>query len=188
MEDTKSQETVHLMVDLETWSTKPNALIIAIGAAFFDPCGEGVADAFYAAVSPGGQVELGRDLDPDTVLWWMQPAQRDALDRWLVEEKSCLVEALDGLHQWAQGYADGRKIALWGNGASFDNVILTSAMQRIGTPLITSHLGDRCHRTLKSLAPHIKPDRIGDHHNALDDVLYQVAQLQDVIKATGIKV
>jgi exodeoxyribonuclease VIII len=76
---------------------------------------------------------------------------------------------------------DFRKIAIWGNGATFDNVVLRSAYASVGLKPHWHFRGDKCYRTVINLLPEDKRpafERHGTHHNALDDAITQARHLQ----------
>ena len=63
----------HVMIDLETLGTKADSVIISIGAVKFDLDSEQMDDnGFYASVSIDSNLERGRKIDEDTLLWWLQ--------------------------------------------------------------------------------------------------------------------
>lgn len=166
---------MHVMLDLETMGNKPNAPIIAIGACRFNE--EGVADdTFYQTVSLASAVEAGAEMDADTVIWWMQQSA-DARSEIVVADGDAW-EVLCNFTQWLKSDdLDG----LWGNGASFDNVILAQTYRRFGQPLPWPFWLDRCYRTVKNFSP-VKMVREGTHHNALDDAVSQAKHLIEIWK------
>jgi len=158
------------MVDLETLGNGSNSVIIAIGAVKFDPrtgrVGE-LADRFYTNVDPQSCVEAGLQMDVSTVMWWM--SQSDAARAAVTKPGRQLAEALAEFSKWLPADA-----CVWGNGATFDNVILANAYRALRLPQPWKHWNDRCYRTLKNLHPDIKaPARQGVAHNALDDAVFQ---------------
>lgn len=178
----------HVMVDLETLDNGPNAAIISIGAVKFDPSEDGVQDAFYVVVDPRSSQQHGLTIGADTVMWWMGEGLADARRALLTEEQIDLPSALHGFAQWF----GETSLPLWGNGATFDNVILRNAFQRVGLEAPWKFYDDRCHRTLKSLAPGIKPSFAlhpwtGTPHNAVDDARWQALQLQAVVAHLGLR-
>src|SRR5579863_9996095 len=90
--------SLHVMVDIETWGTRPASIPIAIGAVKFNQ--DWMEDKFYQAIDPKSAHMLGLQIDTETLLWWMASAQRAALDHWLAQPKVSLHEALDGFSQW----------------------------------------------------------------------------------------
>ena len=53
----------HLMVDLETLATSPDAAILTIGAVLFDPYSTRVYDKFYTRVNLESTTDLGMKID-----------------------------------------------------------------------------------------------------------------------------
>ena len=68
---------IHAMIDLETLSTNPNAVILTLGAVKFDPYTVMKPyDDLYFRVDVDSQTEMGRDVMQDTLDWWgKQPKQ-----------------------------------------------------------------------------------------------------------------
>ena len=178
---------MHLMLDLETWSTRPHAVIISIGAIFFDPNGDTLGERFYAAIDPRS-APPGAHIDADTILWWMSPERTQAREAWLKEGKVTLDEALMGLSEWASAVAGDEAIRLWGNGAAFDNVLLSTAYKLLSLDPFWQHWNDRCYRTWKASAPEVKIQRSGLYHNALDDAVDQARHLQQIAKHLGVTI
>ena len=58
---------MHIMLDLETMGTRPDAPIIAIGAVAFDK--EGVHESFYEVLDLAWAVRDGAVMSPETVIW-----------------------------------------------------------------------------------------------------------------------
>lgn len=181
-----------VMLDLETFSKKPNALILSIGACFFDPTGPTrIGDTFYRVVSLEDQQELfGRHVDPETAIWW---SQQDGDARILLKDvininvANSIAESLSALSEWMETECgDPGPDEVWGNGSDFDNVILKSAYEELNFPLPWSYKANRCFRTLKKLFPHIEePDFEGVRHNALDDAIHQARWASLILNSLG---
>lgn len=174
----------HIMVDLETMGLGNEAAIIAIGAAEFDLTG--VRRNFYKVVDLKSSVDEGMEMDVETILWWLQQSE-EARMVFSDEAKISLYDALSEFAQWLLGGEDPTKlIHIWGNGAKFDNVILSSAYKLIDMHQPWSYKGDMCYRTVKNMFPHIKAGDPGDliKHHALDDANYQVDHLIKIVKST----
>ena len=179
---------MHIMVDLETMGTRPNAPIISIGAVSFNA--DGIVDTFYRNVSLHGSVRSGAVIDPSTVMWWLR---QDAQARAALEDAQdgvdgggahSLESVLRDFGQLRCIYGDSLK-GVWGNGATFDNVIIQESCRRLGVPQPWEFWLDRCYRTVKSMYPNIKMERSGTHHNALDDARSQALHLIEITKAAG---
>lgn len=160
----------HVMIDLETMGTHYNAPIVAIGACVFTE--DGLGETFYQPISLASAVEHGAEMDPNTVIWWMQ--QSDDARNEVILASGDMTEALAGFRRWIESL--GELEGVWGNGASFDNVILTQAYRRQGENAPWPFFKDRCYRTVKSFSK-VKMERVGTHHNAVDDALSQAAHL-----------
>ena len=171
----------HIMLDLETMGTSSNAAIIAVGAVEFDPATDTIGRKFYATVGLESSVKHGGVIDPMTVVWWMRQsseAQREATTG--IHD---IETALNKFTQFCAGIGVPSDLIVWGNGADFDNVIFSSAFNRLSWPCPWGQWNNRCYRTLKSLAPHIKLQRTGTHHNALDDAESQARHAMQILRA-----
>jgi exodeoxyribonuclease VIII len=169
-----------VMVDLETLGNGSNAAIISIGACAFDPASGQITSEFYVNVEPQSCVDAGLKMDVSTVMWWMK--QSDEARAAFNKPSVPLELALDMFKAW---YPQGA--ALWGNGATFDNVILDNAFKASGVNRPWHFTKDRCYRTLKNLRPDIKQDKVGVAHNALDDAKYQALHACKLLRAVGAK-
>lgn len=165
----------NIMLDLETFSTKSNALILSIGAVKFD---EKTIDdnGFYAVLDRHTQISKGRDVSASTLDWWFKqsPEAREVL----VAPQKRVTEALEEFAEFC-----GDNPIIWGNGSDFDNVVLGSLYDEFGLPRPWGYSASRCFRTIKNLLK-VKelPGRQGTYHNALHDALYQAQCLQVYLK------
>ena len=174
----------HVMIDLETLGKGSHAAIWTIGAVKFNPmhCAETIeelmdtTERFHVRVSMESSFALGR-ADADTIEWWMQTLRNEPRENILKMPQVDLIEALDGFKEWF-----GEDKPVWGNGATFDNVILSNAFSACNIERPWSFKSDRCYRTFKSLAPDVKPIDVGVAHGALDDALAQAWHMQRIVK------
>lgn len=166
---------MNVMLDLETMGNGANAAIIAIGAVAF---GDGkIYSRFYRQVSLESSVSSGLVCDPSTIMWWMQQSDeaRAAFKGNDIADHLCV--ALQAFSQWFQEVGG---VEVWGNGATFDNVILSNAYRAIGVNQPWKFWDDRCYRTIKAMSPSIKAERIGTYHNAVNDAETQAAHLMKI--------
>lgn len=170
---------LEVMLDLETLGTGNNACILSIGAVKFDPYGDGFPpDApFEIFVDPKSCMDAGLQLDASTVLWWMHPDRDEAREVFVDKELKPLDQALFLFEAWMGGDRP-----VWGNGATFDNVILRNAYKAAGRRCPWHFRNDRCYRTMAAVFPDAKWERIGTHHSAVDDAATQAAHLQRIMK------
>ena len=165
-----------VMLDIETLGNNSKSVIISLGAVEFDE--NGLGREFYMNVDPKSCILAGLQMDADTVMWWMQ--QSDAA-RSIFKNKAEPLE--DVLHEFKQWFP--KDALVWGNGATFDNVIVDNAYRAANMNKPWKYNADRCYRTLKALYPHIKPiERLGTHHNALDDAKYQALHAIEIMKVS----
>jgi hypothetical protein len=166
----------NVMIDLETMGTNDNAAIIAIGAVAFDFEGN-IGPEFYELVDLNSSVSKGGVMDASTVLWWMK--QSDEARKEFEKVADLEPYVLEGFENFIEQFDD---VKVWGNGASFDNVILANAYRRNDIPTPWKYYNDRCYRTMKNLHGDIKMEREGVHHNALADAISQAKHLQRILK------
>ena len=168
----------NIMLDLETMGNNPNAAIVAIGAVRFSF--EGLLDEFYVPVDLSSCVDAGLVMDASTVLWWMN--QSDEARSYITQNGVPLSRALGEFSDWI-----GKNPIVWGCGADFDNVILSNAYHALSLPLPWKFYNNRCYRTLKSLNKHVKMNRVGTYHNAVDDAKSQALHLIDIFNQLEVK-
>ncbi|MCU6182901.1 3'-5' exoribonuclease [Citrobacter cronae] len=171
----------HLMVDLETMGSGPDAPIVSIGAVYFDPSTGNTGAEFYQVVSLESSMSFGMKPDASTIQWWLKQSS-EARSAILVDEAMGLRETLELLADFiAENAANGsHTVQLWGNGCSFDNVILRRAYALTQTPFAVPFWNDRDVRTMVELGktvginPRFDIPFEGDMHNALSDARHQV--------------
>lgn len=169
----------NIMVDLETLGKSPDGVIVSIGAVVFD--NEGLYDDFYEVVDIGSCGKLGLKFDASTIEWWLGQSD-EALD--VFKKKGRNIKDVLGRFREFVGKDEAK---VWGNGSLFDNCILTTAYKLLGEDTPWGFRGDMCYRTVKNLAPEIKIQRAGVHHNALDDAKSQASHLIEIAKHLNIK-
>jgi hypothetical protein len=167
----------NVMVDLETLGNGSNAVIIALGAVEF---GNGqLGREFYMNIDPQSCVDAGLKMDVSTVMWWMQQSDQA---RAAFKKPGAPLELVLG--EFSSWFPSGS--VLWGNGATFDNVILANAYRALGGKQPWEFWNDRCYRTLKGLYPHVKMERSGTYHNALDDAKSQALHALKLLTASKV--
>ncbi|EHQ8953010.1 3'-5' exoribonuclease [Escherichia coli] len=169
-----SRAGIHLMIDLETMGKNPDAAIISIGAIFFDPQTGDIGPEFSKTIDLD---TAGGVIDRDTVKWWLKQS-REAQSAILADEIP-LDDALLQLREFIDENSGEFFVQVWGNGTSFDNVILRRSYERQGIPCPWRYHNDRDVRTIVELGKTIDFDARtvipfeGVRHNALDDARHQ---------------
>jgi exodeoxyribonuclease VIII len=166
------------MLDLETFGNGNDAVIASIGAVKFNETE--ILDEFHVGVDPASCQALGLKMDASTIIWWLHPDRTEAREQLLALERVDLASALVGFNDWI-----GEPLPIWGNGSTFDNVILRSAYRAAGIEYPAPFWLDRCYRTVKALAPGIQLVREGTHHDACDDARCQAKHLQAIAAHLG---
>lgn len=179
------------MIDIETMSTKPEALVLTIGATEFSLGDSPKCDNpthFYAAVCKKDSERLGRHVEQSTLEWWEKQSKAAQEAAFNAPNAVPLKTALEGLIQYCilvrERHPSG-KLHVWGNDPTFDTVILERSFEAVGLPEPWKYFETRSCRTYDSIGETLgfrkKRDlpRTGVHHNALDDCIYQA----EVVKA-----
>ena len=171
----------HIMLDLETMGNSSNAAIVAIGAVKFDVA-NGITDTFYLKVDLESAVALGGKMDPSTVIWWLgQNAEARK------EMQNGGLRIMQALVQFSDWVGDEHQARVWGNGAAFDNAILTNAYKNAGFAAPWFHYNDRCYRTVKAMHPDVPKVLPTVAHHALADALAQARHLIAIANAHNLE-
>lgn len=177
----------HIMIDLETLSTAHDAAIISLGAVLFDPQKNQLGNEFYRVIKLSNQSADGV-IDADTMSWWMKQSNEARAVFW---DKNAiyLQEALIDFSDFVERYC-GQDAQVWGNGATFDNIILGSAYRRHELRQPWNFRNDRDVRTVVELGRtlrNIDPKRSGTiegiAHHALDDARFQAQYICTIYEA-----
>lgn len=153
------------MVDIETLGCKPNAVIVQIGACFFDRDTGEMGAQFIENVCPQDCIDKGFTVDGDTIKFWLEQEKHD----W-VKEGQNLRDVLGDFRVFAKSCK-----YVWAH-ATFDFPILVYAYNHLCIDLPFHYRAMRDLRTLVDLAGieyHTAKERKGSH-NALADCRYQV--------------
>lgn len=174
----------HVMIDLETLSTRANACILTVGAIRFD-LNDSIPfdgrwqdlpkdDVFYRRVDLESCKRLGMDINERTVEWWKKQSD-DARFEAFGGDREDIESVLSSFGKWV---GDDSKV--WSNGACFDIPILSEAYNAIHTPEPWKFWNVRDTRTIWDVAGINRwslPK--GDEHHALGDCYRQVWGVQE---------
>lgn len=165
----------HLMIDLETMGTSPNAVVLSCGLVLFNR--ERVILEDERTLSIYDQLVNGRSISKDTAEWWKKQSP---------EAQKVIADSISGgvtlpeFYDWLEAFLGASKsesqstILVWSNGANFDIPIVEDICFQIGKPVPWKFWNTRCYRTLKTMF-HLEHSikREGVSHRALDDAKYQ---------------
>jgi len=125
----------HLMVDIEAFGKKADSPVVSIGAVFFDPSTGNTGSEFYKVISLESAMASGGVPDASTILFWLK-ASPEARSELVMDDAIPLDDALLQLNEFiAENAANGPEyVQVWGNGATYDNVLLEASYDRVGIP------------------------------------------------------
>ena len=170
---------VDIMLDLETWGTRPGCAIRSVGAVAFDRRGGDLGGEFYRNVDTWSCLDAGLRVDPKTRAWWRQ--QSDEARAALEADKVELLIVATGFHDWLAKHGTP---CVWSQGASFDLPIWEAAALAVGIAVPWRFWNHRDTRTAYDLAglDHRALPRGGVAHSALDDAKHQARLVQEAVK------
>lgn len=171
----------HLMVDIESMGKKPGAPIVSIGAVFFDPASGQTGPEFYKVISLESAMEWGGVPDASTILFWLKTTP-EARSEIIMDHAIPLDDALLQFKDFiAENAANGKDtVQVWGNGATFDNVLLEDSYARAGISCPWKYWNNRDVRTIVELGkavgytPRHEIPFEGEPHKAISDARHQV--------------
>jgi len=172
-----------IMLDLETLGTRPGCVILTLGAVKFDPYSfQEPGPGIYFRVDVDEQTALGREVQEDTLAWWIGQAD-DIREEALGEQDRV---SLDTLYRDLNRFLVGAN-NIWAQGPLFDFAILENLYRQMGWPTPWQYWQIRDSRTLFGVHgdPRIKGK--AGLHNALEDCVSQAVAVQQVYNKLGIQ-
>ncbi|HII3246374.1 3'-5' exoribonuclease domain-containing protein [Enterobacter kobei] len=171
----------HLMVDIEAFGKKADSPVVSIGAVFFDPSTGNTGSEFYKVISLESSMASGGVPDASTIIFWLK-ASPEARSELVMDDAIPLDDALLQLNEFiAENAANGPdSVQVWGNGATYDNVLLEASYDRVGIPCPWKFWNNRDVRTIVELGkavgckPRYEIPFEGEPHKAISDALHQV--------------
>jgi hypothetical protein len=174
-----------IMLDLETWGTRPGCALRSIGAVMFDPTSEILGEKFYVNIDRASCEHSGLHVSRDTEAWWEKQSAtaRDAL---LVNPRP-LGEAVGTFTRFFNLNGAAR---VWSQGANFDEPLLSAVYDLLKVRAPWKFWDSRCTRTIYAAAG-LNFNREarasgGTHHNALDDAVHQARCVQKSYRMLGL--
>lgn len=176
----------HIMLDLETMGNSSDSAIVSIGAVVFDPTTGDLGQEFECHIDLESSEKFGV-IDSSTVKWWLQQSD-EARKATFGKPGISIGSALHQFNDWLLSVdAKPNKLAVWGNGAGFDNVILMNAYKNTGIIPRFVHWNDLDVRTIVEMGksilgidPKKTMAREGAHHSALDDAKFQAQYVSEI--------
>jgi hypothetical protein len=171
----------HIMLDIETLGKNSNAVVVSISAVIFDMNTGEVGDTFEIGLDIKEQVSKGGIIDQETVNWWNDQSE-DAKKELERLKKEPVYIALLTFNNWIKtNFKAPSKIKLWGNGSTFDNVIVRNLYERHELEFVIPYYANRDVRTLTYLEK-VNPKSypfVGIKHRGIDDCKHQIKYCTD---------
>lgn len=164
---------VAMVVDIETLGSGPRAEIIQIGAVAQPMVGTDASQRHCWSVRSG---QRGREIDMDTMAWWVDDMERVGVLRQILCDSGRvdLMAALSELSRWAERFP----VAEWWSFGQFDFPILEDAYRQIGIHVPWDYRRLRDLRTLLDVTG-VEMDRNRMYaHNALSDAVAEADALR----------
>ncbi len=161
------------MIDLETMATEPDAVVLSIGACFFDLQTGKIGEKFYTCLSVTEQEEMNRVVDARTLAWW-NGQSKDAR-KVFTEKKYPVDHCLNEFTNFILSNANKSQVMAWGNGSGFDISIMESLFRMFELPCPWLFYNVMDLRTFRRfVASNVKVPKLeGTNHHALDDAINQ---------------
>jgi hypothetical protein len=172
-----------VMLDLETLGTRPGCVILTLGAVKFDPYSlKEPGPGIYFRVDVDEQTALGREVQEDTLNWWISQAD-DIREEDLGENDRV---SLDTLYRDLNRFLVGAN-NIWAQGPLFDFAILENLYRQMGWPTPWQYWQIRDSRTLFGVHGDPRVKGKAGLHNALEDCVSQATAVQQVYNKLGIE-
>ena len=172
------------MLDLETLSTHPDAVILTIGAVKFDPYSDFIDldNGLYHRVDVDEQIALGRHVQDATVEWWSKQ-DPEVFEEAMGETGRV---SLDTLYRDLNKFTVGVE-NIWCQGPCFDIVILENLYRQKGWPTPWQFWQISDSRTLFKVHGDPREKGRAAAHNAMMDSYYQAIGVQQIYAANGVQ-
>lgn len=162
------------MIDLETLGTRPDCVVLTIGAVKFDPRTKAEPAAqLYRRFNVDQQQERGRSIDDATLEWWSKQSQLVQEEALGDHDRQDVGAVLDELTRFLVGVDN-----IWAQGAVFDIAILENLYRQFGRPCPWNFWQISDSRTLFKAVPVQRDKDRADLHNALADAITQARDVQ----------
>lgn len=171
------------MIDTETLSVYPNAVILTLAAVKFNPRHTaGITDKIYLRLDVDEQLSLDRHVDSGTVEWWSKQSSTVIDEAMSDNDRVPIRVALTELTKFLVGVDN-----IWAQGILFDIGILENIFNQVGMHCPWQYWQILDSRTLfKSLnydpRQSLRDSNNLSHHNALSDATSQALSVQKCFK------
>ena len=174
---------IHAMIDLETLSTNPDAVILTVGGVKFNPYNSvEPSQGMYFRVDVDSQTAMDREVMQDTLEWWAKQPKEISEEALGDKDRISLEDMVKTINKWSVGVD-----VFWCQGPLFDYAILQNFYKQLGHPVPWQYWQIRDSRTLFSLLPRDPNEKREALHNALADCYFQAKKVQKIYKQLNLK-
>lgn len=172
-----------VMLDIETFSTKPNAVILTFGAVKFDPYSDSdPSDAMYVKLNVDDQIVMNRDVDENTLEWWSKQDPEVYEEATSEDDRIELIDFTKQLNKFLVGSSK-----IWAQGAVFDITIIENLYNQLGVPAPWAYWQIKDSRTIFDTFNDPRKEFLSNNaHNALADAYAQAKAIQKVFGELGL--
>jgi hypothetical protein len=177
-------ENFGIMIDLETTSVAPNAMILTFAAVAFDHITGKHLGQFYKTIDLNSYKKYGVfTFDAETLAWWANQDKEARIEAFCSSKRVPILDALQQFVAWYSYVTNNiNKVHIWSHGASFDIPILSFAFNTVGIDIPWKFWNIRCTRTLfddanfdfKTVGSVPINNELLPAHHALGDVARQI--------------
>ena len=172
-----------VMLDLETLGTRPGCVILTLGAVKFDPYSLREPDSgIYFRVDVDEQTALGREVQEDTLNWWLNQSEDIREEALGEQDRVSLTTLYRDLNKFLVGVDN-----IWAQGPLFDFAILENLYRQCGWPTPWQYWQIRDSRTLFGVHGDPRVKGKAGLHNALEDCVSQAVAVQEIYNKLGIE-
>ena len=174
---------IHAMIDLETLSTNPDAVILTVGGVKFNPYNSvEPSQGMYFRVDVDSQTAIDREVMQDTLEWWAKQPKEISEEALGDKDRISLEDMVKTINKWSVGVD-----VFWCQGPLFDYAILQNLYKQLGHPVPWQYWQIRDSRTLFSLVPRDPNEKREALHNALADCYFQAKKVQKIYQQLNLK-
>ena len=171
------------MLDLETLGTQPGCVILTLGAVKFDPYTmNDPGPGLYVRPDADEQIARGREVQQDTLEWWMRQAEDVREEALGVDGRIPVEEMYRQLNRFLVGVNN-----IWCQGPVFDIAILENLYMQYGWPTPWQFWQIADSRTLFKVHGDPRVKGKTGLHNALEDCVSQATAVQQVYNKLGLE-
>lgn len=173
-----------IMIDIETYSTKSNALILCIGAIKFDPNLDSLdinsINKFYCLIDIEHSKKFSFDIEKSCTDWWEKQPLELRKEIFESTNRVTIKKALLALNNWI---GESKFNNVWAQGMNFDFPILENAYNIFNIDIPWKFWQLRDSRTLCEVCKIPKSFEFNDQvHHPIYDCYRQILSVQKAFK------